>query len=83
MTKNSTNTGDAPSYPNADSTLSRRRALQVAGTMAALPFCPVVLTHAGPAHAAEFVANRLWQPTAHAIASRRAPLEALWEVNSA
>jgi hypothetical protein len=79
MTKNIMNTGDAPSHPKTVSTLSRRRILQV---VAVLPFCPAVLAHAGPAHAAQFVANRLWQPTAHAIASRRAPLEALWEVNS-
>ncbi|WP_426391583.1 hypothetical protein [Variovorax sp. R-27] len=77
MTKNIMNTGDAPSDPKAASTLSRRRALQAVGTMAALPFCPVVLTHAGPAHVEEFVANRLWRPTAHAIYSRRGPLKAL------
>ncbi|MGJ7536124.1 MULTISPECIES: hypothetical protein [unclassified Variovorax] len=77
MTKNIMNTGDAPSDPKAASTLSRRRALQAVGTMAALPFCPVVLAYAEPAHAAQFVANRLWQPTAHPISSRRGPLEAL------
>jgi hypothetical protein len=79
MTKNIMNTGDALPHSNAGSTLSRRRVLQ---SVAALPFCPAALAHARPAHAAQFVANRLWQPTAHAIASRRAPLEALWEVNS-